>query len=69
MSGKLIQLDLFINQEMTQKNLEDEQFKKMTKKSFRGLFARYNEMEYVILEMNKRIDKLCDDMYGGQKNA
>jgi hypothetical protein len=59
MSGKLVQLDLFRNE----KAIADEEFKKMTAKSLRGLFARYNEIEYIILEMHKRVEKLCEDFY------
>lgn len=64
MSGKMVQLDMFVSQSTQQKAIDDEEFKKSTRKSIKGLFARYNEMEYILLEMNKTLDKLCDNVYG-----
>lgn len=60
MSQKIYQIDMFRNDEI---QLKEEEFKKRTDKSLRGLFARYNEMEYVILEMHKKLEKLEESAY------
>lgn len=63
MSGKVIQLDMFMTEVAQQKQLENEELKKVLSKSIRGLFARYNELEYVILEMHKKIERLESQAY------
>lgn len=55
MSTKVVQLDLF--------RQHDDEFKKRAEKSIRGLFARYNDLEFLVLEMHKRLDKMSEDLY------
>ncbi len=64
MASKAVQLDFFINEDIVTKRLEEEQFKKIVTKSIRGLFARHNETEFVVLEMHKRIDQLTEMVNG-----
>lgn len=61
MSSKVIQLDMFLNEEAVRKSQADEDFKKIVTKSIRGLFARHNEMEFAFLELHKRIDLLTKE--------
>jgi hypothetical protein len=61
MSAKPIQLDLFINEKVQLQALEHEEFKKKTTNSIRGLFARYNEVEYILLELSKKLDRLVEE--------
>lgn len=63
MANKIYQLDLFAKEKELAMQLEHEEFKKMVTKSFRGLFARYNEIEFAMLEMHKRIDNLSECIY------
>lgn len=60
MSQKIYQIDMFRSEE---KELKEEEFKKRVDKSLRGLFARYNEMEYVILELHKKLERLEEKAY------
>jgi hypothetical protein len=63
MAGKIVQFDMFKTEKEQAMQLEMEEFKKMVVKSFRGLFARYNEIEFAMLEMHKRIDNLSESIY------
>jgi len=63
MAGKVIQLDIFRNAEMERQNVEQEEFKKNTVKSIRGLFARYNEMEFMFLEVHKNMQRLNEEVF------
>lgn len=63
---KTVQLDIFLKEKELQEALQQEQFKKNVSKSIRGLFARYNEIEYIILEMHRKIDRLSEETF---KNA
>ena len=66
MSLKTVQLDLFVKEKELQEVLQQEQFKKNVSKSIRGLFARYNEIEYIVLDMHRKIDRLSEEKF---KNA
>ena len=61
--SNIVQLDLFINEERQREMLESEDHKKMVTRSLKGLFARYNEMEFVLLQMNKKLDRLNDTVF------
>lgn len=51
----VVQLDMF-RDSVLQNHFQDyEDFKKKSTNSLRGLFARYNEIEYLILELDKQI--------------
>lgn len=63
MTATAVQLDLFVNEEIQREKLEQAEFKKNVTKSIRGLFARYNEIEYAILEMHKKIERLNESVY------
>ncbi len=70
MSGKIVQLDLFMT--------EKEQFEEMVVKSMRGLFARDTarqkelkklfernlELEEVIFRMSNRLNRIAGDVQG-----
>ena len=58
MSGKIIQLDMFVAEKTQLIALEQDELKKIVTKSIRGLFARYNELEYTMLEMQNRLDRI-----------
>lgn len=58
--GKFIQLDLFAQQKELQNKTADDDFKKNVTRSVRGLFARYNELEFTILDLHKKIERLND---------
>lgn len=64
MSGKIIetQPDFFDDIRVTM----TKEYKDSIERRFRGLYARYNEAEYIILEMHKKIEKLEAQVY---KNA
>jgi hypothetical protein len=62
MAGKIVQLDLYTSEQEKKRVMDNEEFKKMVVKSIRGLFARYNEVEFAVLEMHKRIDQLTEAM-------
>ncbi|HEY5236134.1 MAG TPA: hypothetical protein VIJ14_08155 [Rhabdochlamydiaceae bacterium] len=59
----LVQLDLFRDALKQQENIELEEFKKSATKCIKGLFARHNEMEFLVFEMHKKIDKLQEEVY------
>ena len=59
----IAQLDLFINEQRQREVEENEQHKETVKRSLKGLFARYNEMEFVLLHMNKKLDRLNDEVF------
>lgn len=63
--ANIVQLDLFINEAAQRELLEERQYKKMMEKSVRGLYARYNELEFTILEMHKRIERLNEHCFKG----
>ena len=66
MAGKVVQFDMFKSEKEQAMQLEMDEFKKMVVKSFRALFARYNEMEFATLEMHKRLDNLSEAIYEKQ---
>lgn len=60
MAGKVYQLDAF----RSEQDIINKEFKDITERSIRGLFARHNETEYVVLEMHKQLRKLQEFVYG-----
>lgn len=62
MAGKVVQMDFFAKEKLEYQLLEFEDFKKLTEKSIRGLYARYNEIERIVLEMNANMSNLKDVM-------
>lgn len=60
MATEVIQLDLFINEREQLAKLEEDQFKKNVAKSIRGLFARYNEVELLVIDLHRRMDRMTD---------
>lgn len=63
MSGKVIQLDLFREEEQQRQVIAHEDFKKSTTKCIKGLFARYNDLEFLVLEMHRKLEKIQEDVY------
>ena len=60
---KVVQFDLFRNEEVMRQNIQEEEFKKNVTKSIRGLFARYNELEEMMLKTLNNIDKLNEIVF------
>ena len=60
MSQKVVQLDMFINNQLMAQNLKQAEFEKMCVRSLRSLFARYNEMEMTVMELHKKLDRLSE---------
>lgn len=58
MSSKMVQLDMFINSENEEKAKEDAKFKDNTIRGIRGLFARYNELEFKMLDISEQLEKI-----------
>jgi len=63
MSGKTFQFDLFREEKLERQVAEDQDFKKSTMKCIRGLFRRNNELEFVVLEMHKKIEKMQQEVF------
>ena len=63
MTGKIFQLDLFRSEKENQHELEMKQLKSSTQRGIRALFARSNELEYVVLEMHKKIERLENEVF------
>jgi hypothetical protein len=60
---KVVQFDLFRNEDVIRASLQEEEFKKNVTKSIRGLFARYNELEDMMLKTLNNIDKLNEIVF------
>lgn len=62
MVSKITQLDLFAQEKELQIELEKKEFEKVVTKSIRALFARFNEIEFAVLAMHKRLDNMGEAM-------
>ena len=56
---KMFQLDAF----RSQQECADQEFKKRVDKSIKGLFARYNELEYAFLNMHDTLERLIQELH------
>lgn len=50
----MIQLDLFENDQVNMLRIEVQKYKEISENVRRGVFARLNELEKVVLEMTKK---------------
>ncbi len=56
MSKNIIQLDMF-------REASEDEFQKSTRKSIKGLFARYNELEFRQLDMQKQLEQIIEKLF------
>jgi hypothetical protein len=61
-SHKKIQLDFFLHEERAQEKIEHEEFKKMVTKSLKGLYARYNELEFQLINLSDEFEDFKKSM-------
>lgn len=59
MAIKEIQLDFFSG-DLERRDWEFQEFKKQATKSLRGLFARYNELESVVLSLQNKLEEMTE---------
>lgn len=53
MAGKIIQMEMFESE-------KKEALKKGVDKAIRGLFARYNDLEFKLIDMDERLDMISE---------
>jgi hypothetical protein len=63
MSAKAIQLDLFVNEELIQERQRQEEKDKMIARSLRALFYRMNELEETVLDQQKKLERINENLY------
>lgn len=63
MSAKPVQLDLFVNEELIKERLLQEEKEKMVARSLRALFYRMNELEETVLDQQKKIERLNENLF------
>lgn len=56
--SKITQLDIFRKEELERAQKQREDFESFAKKSFKGLFARYNELEFFFINHDDEIENL-----------
>lgn len=67
MSTKVIQFDLFVNDERERERLEIAEKERTVKRSFRALFVRMHELEAILWDQQKIIDRLREEVYLKEK--
>lgn len=63
MVTKLVQPDFFAQEKHELQSLRLEEFKGVATKSIRRLFSRCNELELLVIEMHRHLDRLTEEVF------
>lgn len=64
--AQLVQLDLFVQQDMQERLMKMEKRLEIVERSTKGLFARYHDVEGVVMQQATDIERLNKNVFENQ---